>query len=72
VRATAAGFCYHQGAIWGGLAAPLLVGYATSHHIALSGPILTTTIVCLVIFVIAVFAGPETKGKLLVADLTVA
>ena len=36
VRATAAGFCYHQGAIWGGLAGPLLVGYATSRHIALS------------------------------------
>jgi SHS family lactate transporter-like MFS transporter len=72
VRATAAGFCYHQGAIWGGLAGPLLVGYATSHHIALSGPILVTTIVCLVIFVIAVFLGPETRGKELTAELSVA
>ena len=72
VRATAAGFCYHQGAIWGGLAGPLLVGYATSRHIALSGPILVTTIVCLVIFVIAVFLGPETRGKELTAELSVA
>ena len=72
VRATAAGFCYHQGAIWGGLAGPLLVGYATSRHIALSGPILVTTVVCLVIFVIAVFLGPETRGKELTAELSVA
>ncbi|HYZ43207.1 MAG TPA: MFS transporter [Stellaceae bacterium] len=72
VRATAAGFCYHQGAIWGGLAAPLLVEYATSHHIPLSGPILVTTVVCLVIFVISVYLGPETKGKDLVPDLVVA
>jgi MFS transporter, SHS family, lactate transporter len=72
VRATAAGFCYHQGAIWGGLAGPLLVGYATSRHIPLSGPILVTTIVCLVIFVIAVFLGPETRGKQLVSELVVA
>jgi SHS family lactate transporter-like MFS transporter len=72
VRATAAGFCYHQGAIWGGLAGPVLVGYATRNHVALSGPILVTTIVCLVIFVIAVYLGPETRGKELVPDLVVA
>jgi SHS family lactate transporter-like MFS transporter len=72
VRATAVGFCYHQGAIWGGLAAPLLVAYATAHHIELSAPILVTTVVCLVIFVIAVFLSPETKGKVLVPDLVVA
>jgi SHS family lactate transporter-like MFS transporter len=72
VRATASGFCYHQGAIWGGLAGPLLVQYATAHHVALSGPILITTVVCLIIFCIAVFLGPETKGKVLVAELSVA
>jgi SHS family lactate transporter-like MFS transporter len=71
VRATAVGFCYHQGAIWGGLAAPLLVGYATAHHISLSAPILVTTVVCLVIFVIAVILSPETKGKTLGSDLVV-
>ena len=72
VRATAAGFCYHQGAIWGGLAGPVLGAYATSHNIPLSGPILVTTVVCLVIFVIAVYLGPETRGKELVSDLVVA
>jgi SHS family lactate transporter-like MFS transporter len=44
VRATAVGFCYHQGAIWGGLIAPLLVAYAISHQISLSAPILVTTV----------------------------
>ena len=72
VRATAVGFCYHQGAIWGGLIAPLLVAYATSHQISLSAPILVTTVVCLAIFVTAVYLSPETKGKELVAELQVA
>jgi len=72
VRATAVGFCYHQGAIWGGLIAPLLVAYATSRQISLSAPILVTTVVCLMIFVTAVFLSPETKGKELVAELQVA
>ena len=72
VRATAVGFCYHQGAIWGGLIAPLLVLYATTHHIGLSGPILVTTVVGLAIFLLAVLLSPETKGKVLVAELTVA
>lgn len=72
VRATAAAFTYHQGAIWGGLVGPLLVQYASSHHVALSGPILITTIVGLVIMIIAVLLGPETKGKVLVAELSVA
>ena len=72
MRATAVGFCFHQGAIWGGLIAPLLAWYATTHQIALSGPILVTTVVGLAVFVVAVLLSPETKGKVLVADLTVA
>ncbi len=72
VRATAVAFCFHQGAIWGGLIAPLLILYATTHQIGLSGPILVTTVVGLAIFLVAVLLSPETKGKVLVADLTVA
>ena len=30
VRATASGFCYHQGAIWGGLVAPIIAYFATA------------------------------------------
>jgi SHS family lactate transporter-like MFS transporter len=72
VRATAVGFCFHQGAIWGGLISPLLVWYATSNQITLAGPILVTTVVGLLVFLVAVLLSPETKGKVLVADLTVA
>jgi len=72
VRATAVAFCFHQGAIWGGLISPLLILYATTYHISLSGPILVTTVVGLAIFLVAVFLSPETRGKVLVADLTVA
>ena len=72
MRATAVAFCFHQGAIWGGLISSLLVYYATTHQISLSGPILVTTVVGLAIFLIAVLLSPETKGRVLVADLTVA
>jgi len=72
VRATAVAFCFHQGAIWGGLISPLLLLYATTYHISLSGPILVTTVVGLAIFLVAVLLSPETKGKVLVAELTVA
>jgi hypothetical protein len=46
--------------------------YAITHQIGLSGPILVTTVVGLAIFLVAVLLSPETKGKVLVADLTVA
>ena len=69
---SAVAFCFHQGAIWGGLISPLLILYATTHQVALSGPILVTTVVGLAIFLVAVLLSPETKGKVLVADLTVA
>jgi MFS transporter, SHS family, lactate transporter len=72
VRATAVAFCFHQGAIWGGLISPLLVLYATNNQIGLSGPILVTTVVGLAIFLVAVLLSPETKGKVLIADLSVA
>ena len=70
--ATAVAFCFHQGAIWDGLISSLLVLYATTNHISLSGPILVTTVVGLAIFLVAVLLSPETKGKVLIADLTVA
>src|SRR6266403_3909417 len=72
VRATAVAFCFHQGAIWGGLISPLLILYATTYQIGLSGPILVTTVVGLAIFLVAVLLSPETKGNGLVAELTVA
>ena len=72
VRATAAGFCYHQGAIWGGLVAPLLAYFATAYHIGYAIPMLVGTVAAATSFIIAIALGPETKGKEMVADLVVA
>jgi SHS family lactate transporter-like MFS transporter len=72
VRATAAGFCYHQGAIWGGLVAPILAFVATAYHVGYAIPMLVGTVTAAVSFIIAISLGPETKGKELVADLVVA
>jgi SHS family lactate transporter-like MFS transporter len=70
VRATAAGFCYHQGAIWGGLCGPLLGAWAASAG-GFAIPMLITTSAALVVFILALLAGPETKGKVLTPDLEV-
>jgi MFS transporter, SHS family, lactate transporter len=72
VRATAAGFCYHQGAIWGGLVAPILAYAATAYHVGYAIPMLVGTIVAALSFVIAIALGPETKGKVLVPDVVLA
>jgi SHS family lactate transporter-like MFS transporter len=69
VRATAAGFCYHQGAIWGGLVGPLLAAWATMMPSGFTLPMLIVTTVFLLIFVVALLLGPETKGKILVSDI---
>jgi MFS transporter, SHS family, lactate transporter len=69
VRATAAGFCYHQGAIWGGLVGPLLAAWAATMANGFTLPMLIVTIAFLLIFVLALMLGPETKGKVLVADI---
>jgi SHS family lactate transporter-like MFS transporter len=71
VRATAVAFCFHQGAIWGGLIPPLLLLYAATHQITLAGPILVTTVVGVAIFLVAVLLSPETKGKVLAVELIV-
>jgi SHS family lactate transporter-like MFS transporter len=69
VRATAAGFCYHQGAIWGGLVGPLLAAWAATMPNGFTLPMLLVTTVFLLIFVVALLLGPETKGKILVSDI---
>jgi SHS family lactate transporter-like MFS transporter len=71
VRATAAGFCYHQGAIWGGLVAPVLSYIASAYGVGFGVSMLVGTTVGLVSFCIALLLGPETKGKVLVSDLAI-
>ena len=71
VRATASGFVYHQGAIWGGLVAPVLTYLAVQMNFGFAMPMMISTILFLVLVVISVLLGPETKGKMLTADLEV-
>src|SRR6516162_10315268 len=71
VRATASGFIYHQGAIWGGLVAPVLTYLAVQMNFGFAMPMMISTILFLVLVVISVLLGPETKGKTLTADLEV-
>ena len=71
VRATASGFVYHQGAIWGGLIAPVLTYMAVQMNMGFAMPMMISTILFLVIVVIAVLLGPETRGKTLTADLEI-
>ncbi|HYZ23906.1 MAG TPA: MFS transporter [Rhodopila sp.] len=71
VRATAAAFCYHQGAIFGGLIAPVLTYLAVGLGWGFAVPMLIFTTGGLVSFVVALLVGPETKGKRLVADLEI-
>ena len=71
VRATAAGFVYHQGAVWGAAVAPILTYFAVNQGMGFAKPMLYTTIGTTIIYIIAVYLGPETKGKVMTADLEV-
>ena len=71
VRATASGFVYHQGAIWGGMVAPGLSYLAVEKGYGFAQPMLWFTVVSLAVMVVAIYLGPETKGKVLVADIEV-
>jgi SHS family lactate transporter-like MFS transporter len=72
VRSTASGFCYHQGAIFGGLVAPVLTYFAVDLGFGFGVPMLVGTMVGALSLVIALLLGPETKGKVLVPDLVLA
>jgi SHS family lactate transporter-like MFS transporter len=72
VRATASGFCYHQGAIFGGLVGPVLAYLATDWHLGFAIPMMIGTTVAAASLVAAMLVSPETRGKELVADLAVA
>jgi len=71
VRATASGFVYHQGAIWGGLIAPVLSYFANEQHMGYALPMMVSTMGFSVLVVIFVLLGPETKGKHLSSELEV-
>jgi SHS family lactate transporter-like MFS transporter len=72
VRATASGFVYHQGAIFGGLVAPVITYFALNWHTGFAIPMLIGTTLAAISVALAVLAGPETRGTRLVAELSVA
>jgi MFS transporter, SHS family, lactate transporter len=72
VRATAGGFCYHQGAIFGGLTAPILTYLAVNLHLGFAIPMLIGTTVGAASFIVALLLSPETRGKELVPDVVLA
>jgi SHS family lactate transporter-like MFS transporter len=71
VRATAVAFCYHQGAIFAGLAAPVLTYVAVDMGFGFARPMLVLTSGGLISFIAALLLGPETKGKVMIADLEI-
>jgi SHS family lactate transporter-like MFS transporter len=71
VRATASGFIYHQGAVWGAAVAPLLTYFAVNRGMGFATPMMYATIGSLVVFIVFVFLGPETKGKVMTPQLEV-
>jgi SHS family lactate transporter-like MFS transporter len=72
VRATATGFVYHQGAIFGGITAPIITYFAVNWHTGFAIPMLIGTMLAAISVALAVLAGPETRGKVLEAELSVA
>src|SRR6516165_801823 len=72
VRATASGFCYHQGAIWAGFTGPLLALFAATQPLGFAVPMLVSTVGAALVFVITLLLSPETKGKVFVSQLSLA
>ena len=69
VRATASGFCYHQGAIWAGFTGPVLTYFAITQPLGFTIPMLISTTGAAIVFILILLFSPETKGKVLMADL---
>jgi MFS transporter, SHS family, lactate transporter len=72
VRATASGFCYHQGAIWAGFTGPLLAVFAATQQLGFAVPMLVSTVGAALVFVVTLLLSPETKGKVFVSQLSLA
>src|SRR5271166_1253608 len=63
VRATASGFVYHQGAIFGGLTLPIITYFAVTWHTGFAIPMLVGTVVSAVSVAAAVLrAGDQGQG----------
>jgi SHS family lactate transporter-like MFS transporter len=72
VRATASGFCFHQGAIWGGLVPLVLTFFAVHYDLGFAIPMMIGTCLGALSFACALLVSPETKGTVMVPDLVIA
>jgi len=72
VRAAASAFCFHIGAIAGGLTPLTITLVAGYNGMGLAMAMLICTTVAATSFCLALLAGPETKGTEFVADLVIA
>jgi len=71
VRATAAGFCFHQATIFGGLVPPVLTYFAINNQMGFAIPMLIGTTCGLISVIVALLLSPETKGHVFQSDLVV-
>jgi SHS family lactate transporter-like MFS transporter len=71
IRATAAAFCYHTGAVAGAFVPPILTFFAVERGMGFAKPMLIGTVGGLISFVITLYFSPETKGKVMVGDLQI-
>ena len=58
--------------IFGGLTAPVITYFALNWHLGFAVPMAVGTILGCISVALAVLAGPETRGKVLSAELSVA
>jgi MFS transporter, SHS family, lactate transporter len=72
VRATASGFCFHQGAIWGGLVPLVLTFFAVQYDLGFAIPMMVGTCLGALSFACALLVSPETKGTVMMPDLVIA
>jgi SHS family lactate transporter-like MFS transporter len=69
VRATASAFCYHQGALFGGLVPLVLTWFAVDWGVGFAVPMMVCACGAIVCYIASLLAWPDTKGQEMVADL---
>jgi SHS family lactate transporter-like MFS transporter len=72
VRATAAAFCYHQGAIFGGLMPLVLTWFAIDWGFGFAMPMMIASAAAICIYCVALLAYPDTHGQEMTAELQLA
>ena len=63
VRVTAAAFCYHQGAIWGGLVPLVLTYFAVHHNLGFAVPMLIATCLAALSFALSLVYPPRPGAR---------